>query len=39
VDEIREDARRGRSLTAAQAVGYGLIQVRESSGRPPGPAG
>jgi len=25
-DEIREDARRGRVLTAAQAVGYGLIQ-------------
>ncbi len=28
-DEIREDARRGRSLTTAQAVGYGLIQAQE----------
>lgn len=25
-DEIREDARRGRVLTTAQAIGYGLIQ-------------
>jgi ATP-dependent Clp protease, protease subunit len=25
VDEIREDARRGRHLTAADAIGYGLI--------------
>jgi ATP-dependent Clp protease, protease subunit len=33
-DEIREDARRGRVLTAAQAIGYGLIQdqiTREAS--------
>jgi ATP-dependent Clp protease, protease subunit len=33
-DEIREDARRGRVLTAAQAIGYGLIQdqiTRETS--------
>jgi ATP-dependent Clp protease protease subunit len=29
-DEIREDARRGRSLTTAQAVGYGLIQAQET---------
>jgi ATP-dependent Clp protease protease subunit len=36
VDEIREDARRGRSLTAAQAIGYGLIQSQETS-RPAGP--
>jgi len=26
VDEIRSDARRGRSLTTAQAIGYGLIE-------------
>jgi ATP-dependent Clp protease protease subunit len=26
VDQIRDDARRGRSLTCAQAIGYGLIQ-------------
>jgi ATP-dependent Clp protease, protease subunit len=26
VDQIREDARLGRSLTTAQAIGYGLIQ-------------
>ena len=36
VDEIREDARRGRSLTTAQAIGYGLIQAQET-GRAPGP--
>ena len=30
VDEIREDARRGRPLTTAQAVGYGLIQAQET---------
>lgn len=36
VDEIRDDARRGRLLTTAQAIGYGLIQVQASSGRPPG---
>ena len=29
-EEIREDARQGRVLTAAQAVGYGLIQRQES---------
>jgi ATP-dependent Clp protease protease subunit len=28
-DEIREDARRGRMLTAAEAIGYGLIQAQE----------
>jgi ATP-dependent Clp protease, protease subunit len=36
VDEIREDARRGRSLTAAQAVGYGLIQAQQTP--PPHPS-
>jgi ATP-dependent Clp protease, protease subunit len=30
-DEIREDARRGRSLTTAQAIGYGLIQAQETT--------
>jgi ATP-dependent Clp protease protease subunit len=34
VDEIRDDARRGRSLTTAQAIGYGLIQAQETSPRP-----
>jgi ATP-dependent Clp protease protease subunit len=33
VGEIREDARRGRSLTTAQAIGYGLIQSQETSAR------
>jgi ATP-dependent Clp protease protease subunit len=37
VDEIREDARRGRSLTTAQAIGYGLIQSHETSARPARP--
>jgi ATP-dependent Clp protease, protease subunit len=27
-DEIREDARRGRTLTTAEAIGYGLISER-----------
>ena len=31
VDEIREDARRRRSLTTAQAIGYGLIQAQETT--------
>jgi ATP-dependent Clp protease, protease subunit len=34
VDQIREDARRGRSLTTAQAIGYGLIQSQETPTRP-----
>jgi ATP-dependent Clp protease protease subunit len=34
VDEIRDDARRGRSLTTAQAIGYGLIQAQETAPRP-----
>jgi ATP-dependent Clp protease, protease subunit len=33
VDQIREDGRRGRSLTTAQAIGYGLIQSQEISPR------
>jgi ATP-dependent Clp protease, protease subunit len=33
VDEIREDARRGRSLTTAQAIGYGLIHAQETGPR------
>ena len=37
VDRIREDARRGRTLTTAQAIGYGLIQSQETARRPPGP--
>jgi len=37
VDQIREDARRGRTLTTAQAIGYGLIQSQETARRPPGP--
>jgi len=32
-DEIREDARRGRLLTTAQAVGYGLIEAQEATPR------
>lgn len=39
VDQIREDARRGRSLTTAQAIGYGLIQTQEIPARPSGPVG
>jgi ATP-dependent protease ClpP protease subunit len=27
-DEVREDARRGRTLTVAEALGYGLIHDR-----------
>jgi ATP-dependent protease ClpP protease subunit len=37
VDEIREDARRGRTLTTGQAIGYGLIQGQETGSRPPLP--
>jgi ATP-dependent Clp protease protease subunit len=36
-DEIREDARHRRSLTTAQAIGYGLIQAQETAA-PAGPA-
>ena len=39
VDEIREDARRGRTLTTGQAIGYGLIQRQETTPRPPVPGG
>jgi ATP-dependent Clp protease, protease subunit len=31
VDEIRDDARRGRTLTTAEAIGYGLITGRVST--------
>ena len=34
VDEIRDDARRGRLLTTAQAIGYGLIQTQENHRAP-----
>jgi ATP-dependent protease ClpP protease subunit len=37
VDQIRDDACRGRSLTTAQAIGYGLIQGQETSVGPAGP--
>ena len=33
-DQIREDARRRRSLTTAQAIGYALIQSQETTTRP-----
>jgi ATP-dependent protease ClpP protease subunit len=39
MDEIREDARRGRMLTTGQAIGYGLIQGQETGSRPPLPGG
>jgi len=39
VDEIRADARRGRTLTTGQAIGYGLIQGQETASRPPLPGG
>jgi ATP-dependent Clp protease, protease subunit len=35
-DEVREDARRGRVLTVAEAIGYGLIHDRVAT-RPPHP--
>jgi ATP-dependent Clp protease, protease subunit len=39
VDDIRDDARRGRVLTTGQAIGYGLIQSQETASRPPFPGG
>ncbi len=33
-DDIREDARRGRTLTSAEAIGYGLIHERAARGGP-----
>jgi len=40
IDQIRDDARRGRSLTTAQAIGYGLIQAQETGlDRPSGTPG
>ena len=35
VDQIRDDARRGRTLTTAQAIGYGLIQTQETAAHRP----
>ena len=37
VDQIREDASRGCTLTTAQAIGYGLIQSQENASGPLGP--
>jgi ATP-dependent protease ClpP protease subunit len=39
-DDIREDARRGRVLTVAEAIGYGLVHDRAAARRPrpPGPS-
>jgi ATP-dependent Clp protease protease subunit len=34
-DEIREDARRGRTFTTAEAIGYGLITERATKGASP----
>jgi ATP-dependent protease ClpP protease subunit len=31
VDDIRDDARRGRFLTVEQAIAYGLIQERAAA--------
>ena len=39
VDQIRDDACRGRLLTIGQAIGYGLIQTQETARRPPVPGG
>jgi ATP-dependent protease ClpP protease subunit len=30
-DEVREDSRRGRTLTTAEAIGYGLIHARAAT--------
>ena len=35
VDQVRDDAHRGRTLTTAQAIGYGLIQSQETGSRAP----
>jgi len=37
IDQVRDDVRRGRVLTTAQAIGYGLIQAQETARRPPAP--
>jgi ATP-dependent Clp protease protease subunit len=34
VDEIRADARGLRSLTTAQAIGYGVIQAQQANPQP-----
>ena len=39
VEQIRDDARRGRVLTTGQAIGYGLIQRQETGSGPPAPGG
>jgi ATP-dependent Clp protease, protease subunit len=39
VDQVRDDARRGRLLTIAQAIGYGLIQTQQTVRHPPVPGG
>ena len=45
VDQVREDSRRGRTLTTGQAIGYGLIQAQATPGpgiqaeATPGPGG
>ena len=36
-EEIREDARQGRVFTAAQAIGYGLLDRQEVPGQQDGP--
>jgi ATP-dependent Clp protease protease subunit len=36
-EEIREDARQGRVFTAAQAIGYGLLDRQEAPGQQPSP--
>lgn len=38
VDEIRDDARHGRTLTVAEALGYGLVQERVTKSPPSSPA-
>lgn len=35
VNDIRDDARRSRSLTAAEAIGYGLLTSRATTPQPP----
>ncbi len=34
-DDIREDARRGRTFTTAEAIGYGLVTERATKATPP----
>lgn len=37
-EEVRDDARHGRTLTVAEALGYGLVQERVTKGSPSDPA-